>query len=239
MLCRMGTLCCSGSMSRLALGSGLLMLFGTPAAAHEELYAGAGFVFSFTDAQDIGGTNLPPGPLQLQDDTVEIVVGSDLRLGYGFEGQGLPVRAELRYHYRYHYDFDLQASLQPVQEVRWDNTVTYHGLFADLFYDFRRRSDAIRPFLGVGLGYGWREVDTERTFWPGQIVTGGEASEGSFAWALTGGVSLRLGPDWRVEGAYRYSDLGGIESTSFPGGERVRADGMIAHDLTLGLLRRF
>jgi opacity protein-like surface antigen len=124
------------------------------------------------------------------------------------------------------------------QQLRTDFTITYRGgmqltgadgipnsFSADInswaglvngYVDLPWAAGGVRPFLGGGIGYARNHIGTTSltpTFAPGSVV--GYVSSGSsnnFAWALTAGFGWEVSRALTVDVAYRYTDLGKINS---------------------------
>ncbi len=52
----------------------------------------------------------------------------------------------------------------------------------------------IHPYLGVGLGWSWGEVNS----------SSGDASDNALAWQILAGVNFEITPQWSVDLGYRY-----------------------------------
>lgn len=102
----------------------------------------------------------------------------------------------------------------------------------------------LTPFVGVGVGGAYNIVDS---FLDVNTPTGGvySAQSGSkfnFAWALYAGVAYKVTPDFTVQLAYRYLDLGSAQTgtgVSYDGsnanGRPFQFNNLVSHDIMLGL----
>jgi len=78
----------------------------------------------------------------------------------------------------------------------------------------------ITPFVGAGIGTSRNTISNFTDISacvggcgnPGANAFGGTASQWNFAWALHAGLAYRVSPNFTVELAYRYIDLGNAKS---------------------------
>jgi opacity protein-like surface antigen len=70
------------------------------------------------------------------------------------------------------------------------------------------------PFIGAGIGVSRNRLDGTTLAFPAipQIVQTPGGSWTGFAWTATAGTAIRLAPRLALEVAYRYTDLGRVES---------------------------
>lgn len=81
---------------------------------------------------------------------------------------------------------------------------------ANLYYDFPDMVTAVRPFLGLGLGYGWvngsfKSTGPFRTTWF-------DRSEYTAAFQATGGFTYNFSENYAVNIAYRYLGTDRLDS---------------------------
>jgi opacity protein-like surface antigen len=113
---------------------------------------------------------------------------------------------------------------------------------------------AVTPFIGAGIGasrvtiHSFRDAGINYTT-PGDLTTAvptmafaNAASKWNFAWALYAGLAYDVTPNFTVELAYRYVDLGDGQSgdiVSFdgsnPNNNPMHFKGLTSHDLKLGV----
>lgn len=73
---------------------------------------------------------------------------------------------------------------------------------ANLYYDFPDMVTAVRPFLGLGLGYGWVDGTFKST---GPLFTTSfDKSEYTVAFQATAGLTYNFSENYAVNAAYRY-----------------------------------
>jgi opacity protein-like surface antigen len=157
-------------------------------------------------------------------------------LGYDWSKKGMPFRSELEYSYRFRFDYDVRVS--GGTDSDFENNVSTHSLMANFFYDFETGT-RFTPFVGFGLGWVRNVADSEQTKLFGGAKQTREVATDNFGWSLHAGVLWRLGRDWRVEGAYRYVDLGEINVGPFGDGAIVQTASYTSHDVILGVLYAF
>ncbi|HWK96625.1 MAG TPA: outer membrane protein [Pseudolabrys sp.] len=102
----------------------------------------------------------------------------------------------------------------------------------------------LTPFVGAGVGFAYNTISS---FMDVNTPTGGvyyaqSGSKFNFAWALHAGVAYKVTPNFSVELAYRYLNLGKAETgtgQSFDGtnanGRPFTFDKLVSHDIMLGL----
>ncbi len=106
----------------------------------------------------------------------------------------------------------------------------------------------LTPFVGAGVGFAYNTISS---FMDVNTPTGGvyyaeSGSKFNFAWALHAGVAYKVTPNFSVELAYRYLNLGKAETgtgQSFDGsnanGRPFTFDKLVSHDIMLGLRFNF
>ena len=111
---------------------------------------------------------------------------------------------------------------------------------------------SITPFVGAGVGVSRNTIsnfgdisaciDSSNCALGGSDAFGGTASMWNFAWALHAGLAYRISPNFTLELAYRYVDLGNARSgdlVTFAGGNSINNPMEFRHltsnDIKLGL----
>ncbi len=75
--------------------------------------------------------------------------------------------------------------------------------------------NGLTPFVGVGIGGAYNKIYGVRDFDPSDLGGAGYANDKSkwnMAWALHAGLAYDVSPNFKVELAYRYLNLGDVES---------------------------
>jgi len=188
------------------------------------------------------------------------------QLGHGFTGgtsYGVGVgyqfnswfRADITGEYRSKVmfsgtDFASIAGLGPISDVysaRFSSWVAMANVYVDLGTWW-----CITPFVGVGLGGAFNQISGLTDF--GAIPSPGVGSVNAavyvanavdtkvnFAWAAHAGLAYKVSPNFTIELAYRYLDLGtGITGggSTFDGTRSARAfefHDLTSHDIKLGV----
>jgi opacity protein-like surface antigen len=195
--------------SRYALAGALAFALPAMAAAQPVtgLYLGAGIGVDIPYDQTIVASGLA-------DEALEIGWGTGfagvLSLGYGF-GNGF--RAELEGSYR-------SSSIDEISGTDVANfsggSQRSYGLMVNGLYDFRLGVDWVYPYLGVGLGYQWTELDDYRLGPADGRAFGMSASgtDGAFAYQAIVGAAfpLRAVPGLSLTAEYRFLGTFGHQS---------------------------
>jgi outer membrane protein OmpA-like peptidoglycan-associated protein len=166
-------------------------------------------------------------------------------LGYGF-GNG--VRAEIEGNYRQN-DVDEISGFGGVSAA--SGTARSYGVMANAFYDFDLGLDlggvSLMPYVGVGVGYVWREFDdVQASVLGGTVRTDG--NDGRFAYQAIVGAATSLNayvPGLALTAEYRF--LGtlkhDIDSTSGGGTFAISRGGTESenfnHSIMIGLRYAF
>jgi opacity protein-like surface antigen len=100
------------------------------------------------------------------------------------------------------------------------------------------------PFIGAGIGYSqntisnWRDINNQT----GATAYADTNSQWEMAWALHAGVAYKVNPNFTVEFAYRYTNLGDFATADMIGFNGANAvynpinlNGVTSHDFKLGL----
>jgi opacity protein-like surface antigen len=72
----------------------------------------------------------------------------------------------------------------------------------------------LTPFVGVGVGFAHNTIDNymDINTVNGSVAYAGDDAQTEFAWALHAGVAYDVTPNFKVEFAYRYLDLGDAQT---------------------------
>jgi|GEM_PF-5766252 len=240
----MKTLVKSGSAAFLALG-----LMAAPAAAHGGLghcYLRADTGYSWPTNDDASAQQyFVHGPVtQSRFDGTWFVEGgvgcSWLRAAPGGSLKDETVivtttglRGEVTIGYRGRRDFHGLPPNPMLPEDPVFTGVSTVTLMGNLYYDFTRFR-GITPYVGVGLGAAFHDVD-EVTFHDANVNTLPGHRQTEFAWALMAGVSADVGSGVVFDLAYRYIDLGEISSAPPGIGHAFVIDDLSAHEVRAGL----
>ncbi len=196
-----------------------------PAAAQvvNGFYVGGGLGYNILQDSDIT-PNAALGGGRFSTDADGGFVGV-LSLGYGF-GNG--IRLEIEGNYRLN---------------TGSGDITQYGAMVNALYDIDF-GWGIVPYLGVGAGYAWADIDGARRT-AGGVTTTIDDTQGGFAFQGIVGVGLPLGfvPGLSVTAEYRFfaitglDDFGGRTSTGVSG--KAGVDDLYNHSFLLGLRYAF
>ena len=149
------------------------------------------------------------------------------------------MRTEIAYQYRFRFDFDVRV-IDGAVENGFENNLRTDVVLVNLFYDIELQS-SWKPFLGGGLGWvrNTSEVDVNRIDLVGFPEEERDDTTDDLAWWIGIGLTYQWSERWRLEMAYRYIDLGSVESGPFNNGTVIEAEEYISHDIIVGLQYRF
>lgn len=141
--------------------------------------------------------------------------------GYNFQDN---VRGDITFEHR------LKADMTGTNPTTGGlNNAELYSIFSlvNVYYEFRDR-DHFAPYVGVGLGITYNELDD---------VTGGTAEDNNFdlAAAAMAGFSYRLDDQWLFDMGYRFLYLGEAQTNVNGGGGDLSVDGIYAHELRFGV----
>lgn len=205
------------------------VLLAAPLAAHAQWYAGPALLTGMTNERDISDpTGTATGIFDRDDGN--LVVGASGLMGYDFTESGMPMSLEFSGNWRARHDLDIGYINGGLQGVK--SNVQTLDFMASLLYDIDLGYE-LTPYLGGGVGVAYADLESENL--NGGLITPMQDSDTTnFAWSLQGGVKYPLDEGVKLRVDYRYVDLGTIETSAAPGGERFEAD-LYAHDVRLGV----
>jgi opacity protein-like surface antigen len=107
------------------------------------------------------------------------------------------------------------------------------------------------PFVGAGIGFSRNQIDSFRDDGIGfhfggapitAVAFGEQGVKWNFAWALHAGVDYSVTPNFKIDLAYRYLNLGIAQTgatrafdNSFTNGGAFSFNGLVSHDVMLGV----
>lgn len=207
----------------------------SPAVAEDEasFYLGVRGIGGFGE---IDGVKTPgfTGVANVQHDS-DVVGGVGLVVGYA--AARLPIRLELEVAHRFRFDFDVRDGA-PGGTTDIELNVATTSALASLIVDWRNDSD-FTPFAGAGIGWARNSADVTSVVVNTQAKTERDEDKDNLAWGATVGLDWAFAGNWVAEAAYRYTDLGEVDSGVGADGRRITADDYISHDLLLTIQYRF
>lgn len=222
-----------------AVTLGCALALALPALAQAEEGLGAFYValraigsiaaFDGVAATGFSGTTL------VQNDSDE-VAGLAGVLGYRFAS--VPVRVELEAGHRFRFDFDVR-DVVGTDLADYEMDVATNAILVNGILEWRNTSQ-FTPFVGASLGWARNTTETQRTVLrPVRAQTNHEEDVDNFVWGGLVGLDWAFAENWSAELAYRYIDLGEVDTGLMAGGETISADEYVSHDVLLAVVYRF
>ena len=215
----------------LVYSAGMLVsvLLATQSAADDGgLYLGLrgigswGMVDNFTTS-GLGGT--------LQErNTEDPTAGTGVVFGHRFDDA--PIRTELELSHRFRMDLDLRDLGTPA--VGYENNLSTTSALVNVAFEIRNET-SFTPYLGGTVGWSRNHSETERT--TGGATTAYENDSDNLALGVMGGVNWRFADHWDVDLAYRYINLGEVD-TGDMAGDQIKGD-YTSHEALLTVGYRF
>jgi opacity protein-like surface antigen len=225
-----------------------------PVAEYGGWYLRGDIGFSTERAGNFHEDGLVPAPISVQNAASGFETGGIFRLGVGYQFNSW-LRADVTGEYRSPAtwsSFDITNSggtLIPEHvTVHKSELVALANVYADLGTWW-----CITPFVGAGAGFAGIKLSNfqETAIASLNPVTGAnlinannfapDATQWNFAWALHAGLAYKVTPNFSVELAYRYLNLGDAQTGAIvgflnnPQGTVFHIDTITSHDVTLGV----
>lgn len=212
----------------------LSMMLVTPAGAADRagFYAGLRLVGSVADLQDVQGVNFT-GSL-VENQSSDLVGGGGGVVGYRW-GR-LPVRTELEVAYRVRFDWNSRDNGSP--NVGYQNNLDSTNVLCNILLEYRNMSD-FTPFFGGTFGWARNHSAVDRTNLSTSTTVSQDNTENNLAWGVMLGLDWAFAQKWSTELAYRYINLGPASTGTFSGGDEVKADAYVAHDIMLSAMYKW
>jgi opacity protein-like surface antigen len=201
-------------------------------SAREGGYVGLRLIGGMSEAQDLRQTGFN-GAL-IENNVKDPTAAAGLVSGYRFGD--LPLRVEAELHHRFRMDLDVRDNGAP--GFGYENNLSTTAALFSAAWELRL-DGPFTPFLGASVGWARNTSDIERTNISTNVTTSSSESVDNLALGVQAGTSYEITRHWGLELAYRYLDLGEVDSGRLAGGETITADSFVTHDLNLSLLYRF
>ena len=136
-----------------------------------------------------------------------------LEFGFGREF-GSTMRYELLFEYRPRFKFNGEANFisDPTREESVRARLSSLSAMVAAFVDLDRSKSANSPFVGIGIGMARNRVGaTTMTFPTTMTILPGNSSS-DLAWMVTAGFGVALDERSTLEVAWRYTDLGRVQT---------------------------
>jgi opacity protein-like surface antigen len=214
---------------------GLTLAAVSPALAGEDngaVYGGIRAIGSVAAFGDTDTANFT-GATLVENDS-DLVAGSAGVLGYSF-GR-FPFRAEVEVGYRFRFDFDVRDVA--AQTIAYEMDVATTSALASTIIEWRNDTD-FTPFAGVTAGWARNSTDTTRTNLPTQAKVNTDEDTDNFAYGGVLGLDWGFSENWSAEFAYRYLNLGEVNSGPVNTTDSISADDYVSHDVLFSILYRF
>ncbi len=183
---------------------------------------------------DVASTSGFAGAPTVENDSDE-VAGLAVIAGYTFDQ--LPLRAELEVAHRFRFDLDVRdTAMPPIIDYEMDVATT--SAIASLILEWRNET-AFTPFVGGSLGWARNSTETQRANLGTSVKTNQDNDEDNLAWGGLVGVDWEFAEGWVAELAYRYINLGDIDTGVVGPGGRITAEDYVSHDVLLSTAFRF
>ena len=206
-----------------------VFMLASPAVAADDragFYAGLRLVGSVADLQDVEGVGFT-GPL-VENQNSDITGGGGGVVGYRWGW--LPVRTEMELAYRVRFDWNNRDAGSPA--IGYQNNLDSTNLLFNVLFEYRNMSD-FTPFFGGTFGWARNHSNVERTNLSTLASETQDNTENNLAWGVMLGLDWAFARTWSAELAYRYINLGPASTGTFSGGDEVKADAYVAHDIML------
>jgi opacity protein-like surface antigen len=183
---------------------------------------------------DVASTTGFAGAPTVENDSDE-VAGLAVIAGYAFDQ--VPLRAELEVAHRFRFDLDVRdAAMAPI--IDYEMNVATTSAIASMILEWRNET-AFTPFVGASLGWARNSTETQRTNLGTSVQTSQDNDEDNLAWGGLVGVDWAFAEGWVAELAYRYVNLGDIDTGVVGPGGRITAEDYVSHDVLLSTALRF
>ncbi len=223
-------------MRSICLCAIIVILLSNHTAAAEDgaggFYIGIRAIGTAAELGSVDGQGFT-GSKSVQNDS-DLTIGAGAVVGYRWSD--IPLRTEIEGGYRFRFDFDVQDSGPPI--IDYDADVATTLLMVNVLLEWRNESD-FTPFAGGSVGWARHSSETTRAVTTTRSSSSQTTHSDNLAWGVMTGVDWAFLDHWSAELAYRFADLGEVETGSFAGGDGVSADHYYAHDLMLSVTYRF
>ncbi len=214
---------------------GVALAAAAPAAAGEgygTVYGGLRVIGSYVKADGIT-TNGFTGTTRVENDD-DLVAGIAGVLGYSF--RRIPFRIEVAADYRFRFDFDVRDVVPEI--IDYEMNVATTSALASAIIEWRNDTE-FTPFVGVTAGWVRNTTNTKRVNLMTRVKTENEQVVDSFAYGGVVGVDWGFSERWSAEIAYRYLNMGEVETGTFSATDSISADDFISQDVLFSILYRF
>lgn len=220
---------------QIAVVFGLGLMAASPAVAGENdgtIYGGLRTIGSIAEFGDVNTAGFTGTPLVENDS--DVVGGVAGVLGYSF-GR-LPVRVEVEVGHRFRFDFDVRDIATP--SFDYEMNVATTSALASAIIEWRNDTD-FTPFAGITAGWARNSTDTSRRDNINGPPIDTDQETDNFAYGGVLGLDWGFSENWSAEVAYRYINLGDVETGVINTTDSISADDYISHDVLFSILYRY
>jgi opacity protein-like surface antigen len=218
----------------LGVGMALLTASIASAAGKPGYYIAFRSVGGISSMEDVTGKGFS-NALNLQNDSDEV---AGLGGVIGYKWNNLPLHSEIEVTHRFRFDFDTRDDGVADADTGYEANVDTTTVLFNLLFDFRL-DGSFTPYVGGTLGWSHNAADTERRVINTGVLTTEKTATDNLAWGGMAGIVWDFGERWGADFAYRYINLGEVDTGVFASGDSVTSDDYISHDLVISLLYRF
>ncbi|MBP5858237.1 outer membrane beta-barrel protein [Marivibrio halodurans] len=224
--------CVGGSIAVLAIAAAMISAPAAAQHAREGAYVGLRLTGGQSSVEDVTTTGFAGN--RIDNNTEDPTAAAGGVFGYRFGD--LPLRVEGELSHRFRMDYDVRDPGGPGHG--YENNLSSTMALVSGAWEIRTDS-AWTPFIGATVGWVRNSSEIERSNLTTGAITKTENTTNSLALGAMVGVDYELARNWGTELAYRYLDMGEVESGTQAGGETINAETYVSHDLMLSLLYRF
>lgn len=160
-------------------------------------------------------------------DTKDMTIGTGAVLGY--QWRGIPIRTEFEAGYRFRFDFDSRDNVGPVSFKTDIATTTF---LYNIAYEYRNNT-GFTPFVGATIGWARHTANLDRNLQDTNGQFNSVEDTDNFAYGGFFGVNWAFSDHWSTELAYRYMQLGEVNTGTVTTGESLTAEEYSAHDFLI------
>lgn len=222
--------------TRILLAVSLVAALSAPVLAGEGaggFYLGARAVGSVANMDSVSTSGFA-GTSGAIGDSDEV---AGLGAVFGYSWGAVPLRTEVEAGYRFRFDLDARDNV-PGSTVDYESNVSTTSILVNAAFEWRNGSD-FTPFIGGTLGWARNSADTTRFNLGTSARQTKDNDVDNLAWGGMIGVDWDFADHWAAGAAYRYINLGEVDTGRFTGGDSVSSDDYVSHDVLLSFYYRF
>ena len=161
---------------------------------------------------------------------VSFDAGYALSASIGYRFKKFSVRAEAQFNHQNN-ALDSASALGTTVSAGGDATI--NSGMANVYYDFKLKSDKWSPYVGAGLGFAAIDISNPSVIAGGIKLTGNDLDDTVFAYQIMAGIGYNISKNITLPGGYKYF---GAADATFTGDINASVD---SHNLFVGLRYNF